>query len=198
MGKYPEIKVILKTGEEPFHENGTPLSGDLLSFWQWSSSDLVNNAMRGILAEYIVSSALNATQGNRTEWDAYDIETTNGIKVEVKSCAYIQSWSQEKLSSIQFGIRQTKGWDSTNNTYSSAVARQADVYVFCLLKHKDQETIDPLNVGQWVFYVLSTKELNHAVGEQKTITLSRLKKLNPLTVAYGGLNASIKQAAGES
>ena len=73
--------------------------------------------------------------------------------------------------------------------------RQADVYVFCLLKHKDQETINPLNLDQWVFYVLATKKLNESVGSQKTITLSSLEKLNPLKVVYGELSASINQSA---
>ena len=195
MDKYPEIEIELKTGNEPFHENGSSLKNDLLSFWQWSASDLIGNAMRGILAEYIVASAVNVAEGNRTEWDAYDIETPEGIKVEVKSAAYIQSWSQKTLSTIQFGIRPTRGWDSRNNKYRSEVVRQSDVYVFCLLNHKDQKTIDPLNIRQWSFYVLATKELNHTVGEQKTITLSSLKRLNPLDATYGELHASIKQAA---
>ena len=133
MDKYPEIEVVRKTGEEKLYVNGDPLPHDLLSFWQWSASDLVCNAMRGILAEYIVASAVGMVSGNRTEWDAYDVETNEGIKVEVKSGAYIQSWSQKKLSTIQFGIRPTQGWDSGNGAYSNVVERQSDVYVFCVL-----------------------------------------------------------------
>ena len=175
--------------------NGNSLSHDLLSFWQWSSSDLTGNAIRGILAEYIVASAVGKAGGNRTEWDACDIETNEGIKVEVKSSAYLQSWSQKKLSTIQFGVRPTQVWDSKTNTYSSEFARQSDVYVFCVLQHKDQETIDPLNMDQWNFYVLATNKLNEAVGRQKTITLGSLRELDPVTVPYGKLNASIKSAA---
>jgi hypothetical protein len=151
--------------------------------------------LRGILAEYIVASAFGMVEGNRTEWNAYDIQTQEGIKVEVKSGAYIQSWLQKQLSTIQFSIRPTQGWDSTNNTYSTEVVRQSDVYVFCLLKHTNQETVDPLNLDQWVFYVLATEKLNQDVGAQKTITLARLKKLNPIITSYGELSTSIKQAA---
>ncbi len=195
MDKYPEIKVTRKTGGEKFHSNGKPLGYDLLSFWQWSASDLTGNAMRGILAEYIVATAVGKANASRTEWDAFDIETNEGIKVEVKSGAYIQSWSQKKLSTIQFGIRPTKGWDSKTNSYSSEFARQSDVYVFCVLQHKDQGTIDTLNMSQWQFYVLATSQLNQAVRGQKTITMSSLNKLNPIAVQYGELYASIKQAA---
>ncbi len=195
MDKYPEIEVARKNGEEKFHVNGNPLPHDLLSFWQWSASDLVGNAMRGILAEYIVTTAIGKVGGNRTEWDAYDIETNEGVKVEVKSCAYIQSWSQKKLSAIQFSIRPTLGWDSKTNSYSTELARQSDVYVFCVLQHKNQETIDPLNMEQWTFYVLATSKLNQTVGGQKTITLGRLKELKPIIVSYGELSTSIQQSA---
>jgi len=126
MDKYPEIKVATKTGKEKFHEDGKPLAHDLLSFWQWSASDLVGNAMRGVLAEYIVASAVGKISGSRTEWDAFDIETNGDIKVDVKSGAYIQSWFQKKLSTIQFGIRPTQSWDSKTNSYSSNFARQSD------------------------------------------------------------------------
>jgi len=198
MEKYPELEVTRKTGNEAFHENGKALNDELLSFWQWSASDLVSNAMRGILAEYIVASAVGVTEGHRIEWDSYDIETPEGIKVEVKSGAYIQSWAQKKLSTIQFGIRPTQGWDSKNNSYTTAVKRQSDVYVFCVLNHKSQETIDPLNVGQWLFYTLATKELNKALGAQKTITLPSLMKLQPIKATYSELYSAIKKEANKA
>ena len=192
MEKYSAITVIKKDGSEPFQLNGQVLPFDVLSFWQWSSSDLVGNALRGKLAEYIVASAVGSIEQIRTEWDAYDVVTPEGIKVEVKSGAYIQSWAQNRLSNIQFGIRPTQGWDAKTNTYSSQIERQSDVYVFCVLAHKDQETIDPLNLNQWVFYVIATSLLNRAAGNQKTISLSSLLKLKPREVTYGEINHAIK------
>ena len=58
-------KVSRKSGDKPFIENGSPLSINLLSFWKWSASDLVGNVMRGILAEYIVASAVKAAGDSR-------------------------------------------------------------------------------------------------------------------------------------
>ena len=46
-----------KTGSEPFHDGPKDAGFDLRSFWQWSVFDLVSNATRGILAEYIVARA---------------------------------------------------------------------------------------------------------------------------------------------
>lgn len=73
--------------------------------------------------------------------------------------------------------------------------RQADVYVFCLLTHKEQDTIDPLNMDQWQFYILSSDELNQSVGAQKTIMLSSLLRLNPITATYLELPSAIENSA---
>ncbi len=83
------------------------LEFDLLSFWQWSASDLLSNATRGVLAEYLVARALSDRASVRVEWDAFDAVTENGVRVEVKSSAYLQSWRQAKLSRITFSTRPT-------------------------------------------------------------------------------------------
>jgi hypothetical protein len=82
----------LKTGSEPLHADGEALPFMLLNFWQWSCSDLVSNATRGRLAEFIVARALAVPAGVRDEWSPWDLTTPEGITVEVKSAAYIQSW----------------------------------------------------------------------------------------------------------
>jgi len=89
------LTIMRKTGQEPFHSNGQALGFDLLSFWQWTTSDLVSNATRGILGEYIVAHALALAAADvREEWAAFDLQTPSGIKIEVKSAAYVQSWHQ--------------------------------------------------------------------------------------------------------
>ena len=194
MEKYPALTINRKTGEETFIVDGHPLPFKLIDFWQWSSSDLVGNALRGVMAEYIVTTAVGSKEKTRTEWDAYDVETPERIKVEIKSSAYFQSWAQKKLSTIQFNIRPTRGWDAKTNTYSLQQERQSDVYVFCVLEHKNKETINPLDISQWVFYVIGTPKLNKAADAQKTITLSMLLKLEPKKVKYGEIHEAIKLA----
>ncbi|MBF0290467.1 MAG: hypothetical protein HQM14_21870 [SAR324 cluster bacterium] len=142
---------IRMSGDEPLKVKNSPLSLQLLDFWQWSSSNLIGNALRGILAEFVVASAVGCNNGIRIEWDAYDIESPEGIKIEVKSGAYIQSWEQKKFSPIKFGIQPTHGWDSKSNIRSVQKLRLSDIYVFCVLAHKEQETINPLNLDQWEF-----------------------------------------------
>jgi hypothetical protein len=55
--------------------------------------------------------------------------------------------------------------------------RSADVYVFCLLKHQEKETLNPLDLEQWEFYVVSTVELDGYTRSRTTITLSSLKRI---------------------
>jgi hypothetical protein len=75
---------VRRLGNEPLHSNGRPLGLTLLDFWRWSSSDLVSNARRGVLAEFIVASALGITLNDvRDEWGAFDLTTPEGITVEV-------------------------------------------------------------------------------------------------------------------
>lgn len=81
-----------KTGSEVFHASRQALGFALHDFWRWSVSDLVSNATRGRLAEFIVASALGISSDVRDEWSPYDLLSPEGLKIEVKSAAYIQSW----------------------------------------------------------------------------------------------------------
>jgi hypothetical protein len=191
MKDLPPIKLKRMTGEELFTGFG---KGKLIlkDFWQWSSSDLVSNATRGILAEFLVAFALGLNKGVRTEWDPYDLKTEKDIKIEVKSSAYLQSWHQQRLSRITFDIRPTKAWDYQKNRYAEEIKRQSDVYVFCLLHHKEKMTINPLDLSQWTFYIVSTKELNKDCPNMKRIGLSRLKKINPIVCSFHELKEAIK------
>lgn len=173
-----------KTGNEPLTINGDAIGVDLQAFWQWASSDVLSNSLRGVLAEYIVATALGCNTGVRTQWDAYDIKTESGIRIEVKSAAYLQSWNQKALSPISFSVAPALGWDAEAGTRSKEKIRPADVYVFCLLAHQDKSNVNPLNLSQWEFYCLNTQTLNRAIGPQRNITLSRLKKLWPVKASY--------------
>jgi len=186
------IKTSLRKGDEIFSFNEKEIKTTLSEFWQWSVSDLISNATRGKLAEFIVAKALDIdTNSPREEWAAYDLLTSDGIKIEVKSAAYIQSWSQKTYSNIIFSIRKTHAWDSITNKQNDELRRQADVYVFALLHHQDKVTIDPLKLEQWKFYVLVTKELDDYKRSEHSITLKSLENLTKGSVNYFGLKEKI-------
>lgn len=86
-----------KTGNEHFYFDGMPVDYRLHDFWRWQASDMLNNALRGVLAEFIVAKALGVeTESPRVEWTACDLLFC-GYKIEVKAAAYVQSREQQNV-----------------------------------------------------------------------------------------------------
>lgn len=191
----PSLVVTRKTGSEPFRVGPTVLGFDLLSFWQWSASDLVSNALRGRLAEYIVAQALGIADGLRAEWDAYDLRTRQGVTIEVKSAAYLQTWAQKALSAISFDIAPTRYWEAVTNELAIEARRQADLYVFAMLAHRDKPTLDAMDLSQWNFYLLPKAMLDARLPKQKQLSLSALLRLEPVQCSFGELGPSIERVA---
>ena len=182
------IKVEQKTGREPFL--GMPHT--LCDYWAWAHSDIASNAERGKLAEYLVRCAVQADSPYRTEWDAFDVLSEEGIKIEVKASSYLQSWRQERFSAIQFDIAPKRWWDAETNTYAQDKSRPADVYVFCLFSCKDAGTANPLDLKQWEFYVLSTRVLDKQAPHQKRIGLNALLRLGAKKVTFAELHPAVR------
>ncbi len=179
------------SGDEKFHAEGVGLEIPLIDFWQWVASDLLSNATRGRLAEYLVARDLGVASGVRREWVAHDLTTKEGIKVEVKSAAYVQGWHQRRPSQISFDIRPTLGWDPDTAKFGESRRRQSEVYVFSLLHEKDASKLDPMNVSHWRFFVLPTSVLNQKCPFQKTISLQKLQELGPREAMFGGIAGAI-------
>ena len=100
-GLYPYMPAVRKTGSECFVLGDQGLSIDLISFWQWSTSDLLGNTMRGCLAEYIVAMALGITSGVRIDWAAYDL-LFDGWKIEVKAFGLSADMAAEAAFTSRF------------------------------------------------------------------------------------------------
>lgn len=183
--------------ETPFTYKDKPTSFSIQDFWGWMASDVLNNTLRGIVAEYIVSQATRAQALVRIEWDSIDITTPEEIKIEVKSAAYLQSWPQKRPSAISFGIAKKRPWDPETNQYGETRVRSAHVYVFCLLTPKDGRNVKPLDLTQWAFYVLPTSKLDSSLGNQKTVSLSRLKKLGAKPLDYDQIRNAVLEVYGD-
>ena len=183
-------------------------------FYAWAYGDLFTNTTRGVLAEYIVATALGLHETKRVAWNQYDLEIdgagiddveidgagidrvgNNRVGIEVKSAAYVQAWEQSRSSKITFSIRRAQGWDASDNTYADSATRSAKVYVFCVLEGKDKDSIDPLDVSHWTFYVVPTAVLEREVPTRKTIRLEPLKQLAGGPCTYDELKAAIREAA---
>jgi hypothetical protein len=185
-------------GQEPFFDGSNKLDFNLSDFWSWSFSGLLNNVTRGHLAEFIVAKALEVAIGVRNVWAPYDLlmPTPNGkeLKIEVKSASFLQEWEQNDLSLIQFNVRKTRSMNLKTSLYTGRAKRHADVYVFALLKHEIKDTVNPLNLCQWGFYVVPTATLNKRKRSQHSITLKSLEELKTvLKVNYSGLRAAVEK-----
>jgi len=191
--EYPPTAVKKLSGEEHFQDQSVEREMSVLNFWQWFGSDLSNNVIRGALAEFIVASALDIADGVREVWSPFDLLSKENIKIEVKSAAYLQSWHQKKLSSISFDIGQSVAYDTAANGYEKESKRQADVYVFCLLHFTDKTNLNPLDLSQWEFFILSSDVLNEKHLNQKRLSLPSLLRLNPVKTDYDGIAELIKK-----
>jgi hypothetical protein len=115
------------------------------------------------------------------------------LRIEVKSCAYLQSWKQIRPSTITFSIRKTRGWDAATGIMQEQSSRQSDLYIFALLAHQESKrTLNPLDLDQWSFFPVPTRVLDGRVRSQHSITLKSLRALCPAPVRFGDLAATVK------
>jgi len=180
---------MLKTGKEDFTINGVSEGFILKDFWRWFASDLLDNTLRGTLAEFIVAKALGVLEPCES-WGAYDLDF-NQWRVEVKAAAYVQSWKQKKASTITFSIRPARTW-TPEYGYSDEVKRQSDIYVFCLLCENDPKKADPMCLEQWEFYPVLTSTINKEFKDQKSVGLSALiQRLCPVKCSFESLRDTV-------
>ncbi|MEC5425309.1 hypothetical protein QGM71_17650 [Virgibacillus sp. C22-A2] len=147
-------------------------SKQIVDYWKWAYSNINMNSERGIFAEFLIGSALDALGTGRVEWDVADV-MYRGNLIEVKSSAFVQEWEQKKPSVPKFDIAKKYEFGE----YTSSRDRHAHLYVFALLFEEDRNIMDPLNMEQWEFYILSTDKINEHFGDQKSVSLNPLKSV---------------------
>jgi len=176
------------TGQERF-------SSDLSSvfdFWRWAFSDLRTNIVRGVLAEYLVAQAVGDPSPMREAWDNWDVTTATGIKVEVKSSAYLQSWNQRKLSAITFSGLTGREWSAQTNELAADRTLRAEVYVFAVHTCREPDQYDPLKIEDWEFRVMSAAQL--AEHGYRSVTLGFLNRHAPAAFSLNDLAVAVEQA----
>lgn len=166
-------------------------------FWTWIRPSLAENRMRGVIGEYWVANSLGILESPRRGWEPWDLETEDGIRVEVKSAGYIQSWHEpgQRHSTPFFGINRVNVEADREKGLPAGRYRPAMVYVFCLHFWIESATLDPLDISQWEFYVLPVSVLEAERPDGKTIGLSALKQLGAELVTYDELGSKIRTCA---
>ncbi|MGI6340913.1 MAG: hypothetical protein ACOX0B_01745 [Minisyncoccales bacterium] len=183
MLKKKEAKKL--TGNEFFKNNNF----SILEFWQYGFSNLNSNILRGSLAEFIIENLLKdkSEVGVRNPWNDYDILYKNR-KIEVKCSSYIQDWDQEDFSKIIFSGLKAKDlyWSKAVSEFNRDNKKEykADIYVLCLVDHKNPETLDLLNLDQWSFFILTKEELKNISNNSSSISITRLENNNYKPIRY--------------
>jgi hypothetical protein len=190
MVRHPAMTRSPLRGDEPLRAATADIA-TVEDFWRWAFSDLVINTTRGCLAEFIVAKALDLTGAVRSAWDSYDLRTPSGLRIEVKSGANLQAWGHDQLSRIVFSIAPRRSWNPDAGATGAVPTRSADVYVFCLLHHREKQTLDPLDLSQWSFYVVRTEILDSTYPSAKGLSLKALLQLQPVSTAFGDLKAAL-------
>jgi len=165
------IPITLASGDEKFQYNNKNCDFALIDFWRWTLSDIITNTTRGMLAEFIVAIALSSNvKRPRDGWQKYDLNyRDHGI--EIKSAAYHQRWKMKKMSTIQYRIRKTRGWDAQTGKMEKDKKRQASIYILCLLSEQERKKVNPLILDQWKFWVIDAEFFNRRKRSQHSITL---------------------------
>lgn len=172
-------------------EHFTGVDASVVDFWRWAFSDLRDNTVRGVLAEFLVAAALDRTAERRKSWDNYDVRTASGLRVEVKASGYLQGWAQAKHSQLSFGRVAARSWNDNTNEFGAAPEVRADVFVFAVQTCKDHASYDALDIAQWAFYVVAAEHVR-ACG-YKSVTIGWVRRFAE-PVSFDGLAAAIEAA----
>jgi hypothetical protein len=127
----------------------------------------------------------------RVEWDTFDVLAPSGARIEVKSSAYLQVWDQRRPSRIVFSGLTGRTW-SPQGGESSDATYNADVYMFCVQIATKHEDYDPLDVGQWNFYVLPRTQVEAL--SYKSLGLATLTAAAGPPIPYARLADHIDRA----
>lgn len=148
------------------------------------------NNTRGYLAEFLVGRALGI-ESNRVEWDPFDLlwhpTSSDSVRIEVKSSAYLQSWRQRKLSRPSFSGLKGKVLNEELGAYSEEADYDADIYVLCLNDQTDPTAFDPLDISVWKYFVVPRYSL--ASSNLAGVGLSWLDRHGYTPVSYDGLRS---------
>lgn len=135
---------------------------------------LLQNTYRGVFVEHLIAAALgNSWRLAGADWLSWDIESDDGLRLEVKNSAAKQSWHEDGAapSPATFDIASRTGrWEGTQ--WVATPGRAADLYVFARHPVFD-ESADHTSPTQWRFYVVTTSKL----PDQKKISLRPLENL---------------------
>lgn len=167
--------------------------GEFERFARWALP-LRSNTTRGIVAEWLVARAVGADISQpRDEWADHDVVTPDGVTIEVKAAAYVQSWNNPRPSPITYNGLKARWLTADGQSYTGEPDYRSQVYVFAAHTATTPADYAVWNLDQWEFRVLPRAALV-ALG-QSSIRLSRLRTLGYEPVPHARLAATVEVVA---
>jgi hypothetical protein len=193
----PELPMLVSPDRPPLEgdERFVGVDATVEDFWRFAIPDLRVNNVRGWLAEFLVWRALGVERPRRIEWDAYDV-IWEGIRIEVKSSAYLQVWAQKKPSALVFTDLSSHFWPLDAATPAAESSYNADVYVLCVNTAPSHDKYDVLDLAHWHVAVLSRVAVA-AIG-QKSLSWARVLQASGGEIGWAELPDAVRQAAAEN
>ena len=179
-----QLRIVLRSGEEPFRGDGASLR--LIDYWRWSGSSLMDNTARGMLAEFSsrwpsVARKSHASSGNDSTCALHRASRS-------RSRAPPLSSRGSRPLRVRSSLRSAAtGWDPKTGQYIEKARRWRISTCFVSWRAPD-----PLDVDKWQFFVLPSAVLDDACRQQQTIRLGPLKQLSPRACTYRDLKAPSK------
>lgn len=173
------------SGQENFSFDNINLGFTMLDYWRFHYSNIFD--LQDTIAEFIVAKALDIHESQNDQyWTLWDL-TYRDKHIEIKETSYYHSFNTNGKISKQrvFDIHKSNGgYDEKSG--NNELIRQNDLYIFCLNTGNTEEESYPLNLNNWEFYVVPTKVINEQCGDNKTISLGRIRSFgfNPIYYAH--------------
>jgi hypothetical protein len=157
---------------------------------------LVTNVLRGHVAEAIIALALEPEWNwCSADYAGWDFERADGLRLEVKQSAAMQSWSTGKPSKAIFDVAARTGYWESGTEWIAKAGRPAHLYVFAhhSIYGDDADHRDP---SQWQFYVLPSGTLPD-VKQLGLATINTLTSAVPVAALADTVRAAASQIASE-
>ncbi len=137
-------------------------------------------------------------------WANTDFVTETGVRIEVKSSSYWQSWKcwgdGGKPRSVRVAGKTEErritfaGLKVRDNTPGSLPEYRSDLYVFCFQAQRDPRLWNALDLSQWEFYMLTRAEMETLGSGSVSLITVRRKAGAPMTASELGIRGREKIA----
>lgn len=154
-----QLQVCNRFGWENFRDPWDSFPITLHDFWAWGLGEPTSHGARTALAEFLVSRILGALS-NGTPGSGIDFVTRSGLKVKLETAVAHKSWSAERRAAALYAIAPTLVYDTAADRLSRTWSRPADIHVFALLLLGERGVVNPTDLAQWSFHVVSTRAID--------------------------------------